>query len=68
MIKELTNWKKENEDKMYDSDKISEIYQKAIIKLMSISFSQDASLSRIKNNLFHYLKTDLKSLIEYEFE
>jgi hypothetical protein len=68
MIKELTKWKKENENKFNDSDKIADLYQKAIIKLMSISFSQDANMSRIRNNLFHYLKTDLKMQIDYEFE
>jgi hypothetical protein len=68
MIKELTKWKQENQHKFDSSDKIAELYQKAIIKLMSISFSQDANMSRIKNNLFHYLKTDLKTQIEYEFE
>jgi hypothetical protein len=68
MIKELTKWKQANQHKFDDSDKIAELFQKAIIKLMNISFTQDANLSRIKNNLFHYLKTDLKTQIDYEFE
>jgi hypothetical protein len=68
MIKELTKWKLENQYKFDDNDKISELFNKAVIKLMNISFTQDASLSRIKNNLFNYLKTDLKPMIEYDFE
>ena len=68
MIKELTKWKQNNEHKFDSSDKISELYQKAIIKLMSISFTQDATLSRIKTNLYQYLKSDLKPQIDYEFE
>ena len=68
MIKELTKWKQENDNKFNESDKIADLYQKAIIKLMSISFSQDGNMTRIKNNLFHYLKTDLKMQIDYEFE
>lgn len=68
MIQELTNWKKENQTKFDNSDTLCEQYQKAIIKLMNISYSQDANFSRIKNNLFHYLKTDLKTQIDYEFE
>jgi hypothetical protein len=68
MIKALTQWKAENSDKFDNSDKISVIYQKAIIKLMNISFCQDANLSRIKHNLYYYLKTDLKSEnAEFEF-
>jgi hypothetical protein len=67
MIKALTEWKAENSDKFDNSDKISVIYQKAIIKLMSISFCQDASLSRIKHNLYYYLKNDLKEESNLEF-
>ena len=68
MIKELTKWKTENQNKFDDNDKISELFNKAIIKLMNISFTQDATLSRIKNGLYNYLKTDLKTMIDYEFE
>jgi hypothetical protein len=68
MIKALTQWKTENSDKFDNSDKISVIYQKAIIKLMTISFCQDASLSRIKHNLYYYLKTDLKNVVDADFE
>jgi hypothetical protein len=68
MIKELAKWKTDNQSKFYDNDKISEVFNKAVIKLMNISFTQDATLSRIKNNLYNYLKTDLKTMIEYDFE
>ena len=67
-LEELTSWKKANQDKIDDSDKISENFNKAIIKLMSMSFTQDPTMGRMKNGLYNYLKTDLKSLIEYEFE
>lgn len=67
-LEELTSWKKENQDKIDDSDKVSESFNKAIIKLMNISFTQDATMSRMKNGLYNYLKMDLKSLIEYDFE
>ena len=68
MIKELAKWKAENQSKFDDNDKISELFNKAVIKLMNISFTQDATLSRIKNGLYNYLKTDLKTMIDYEFE
>lgn len=67
-LEELTIWKKENQDKMDDSDKLSESFNKAIIKLMNISFTQDATMSRIKSGLYNYLKVDLKAFIEYDFE
>ena len=68
MIRVLTKWKSDNQLKIEDNDKISELFNKAVIKLMNMSFHQDASLSRIRNNLYNYLKTDLKTTIDYEFE
>ena len=68
MIKELAKWKTENQSKFDDNDKISELFNKAVIKLMNMSFTQDATLSRIRNGLYNYLKTDLKTMIEYDFE
>lgn len=68
LIKELTKWKLDNKHKFDENDKISILFNKAVIKLMNISFSQDNNLSRIKNNLYNYLKTDLKSVVEFDFE
>ena len=68
IIKELTKWKGDNQHKFDDNNKISILFNKAIIKLMNISFSQDNNLSRIKNGLYKYLKTDLKSVVEFDFE
>jgi hypothetical protein len=68
MIRELTKWKADNQHKFDDNDKISILFNKAVIKLMNISFTQDNNLSRIKNSLYNYLKTDLKSVVEFDFE
>jgi hypothetical protein len=68
MIKELMKWKSNNQSKFDDNSVISQIFNKAVIKLMNMSFTQDATLSRIKNTLYNYLKTDLKNMIEYDFE
>jgi hypothetical protein len=63
LIGELSEWRKENQKLFYDNDRVSDQFNKAVIKLMSISFAQDASMSRVKNGLFHYLKTDLDCLV-----
>lgn len=68
MIKELTKWKLDNQYKFDDNTKMSDSFNKAVIKLMNLTFTQDTNLSRIKNGLYNYLKTDLKSMIEYDFE
>jgi len=68
MINEISIWKTANQIKFNDNGKIAELFNKAIIKLMSISFSQDGSSSRIKNSLYNYLKSDLKLYMDFEFE
>ena len=63
MIGELSEWRKENRQLFTENDRIADQFNKAVIKLMNIGFTQDANMSRIKNSLFHYLKVDLDSLV-----
>ena len=63
LIGELSEWRKSNQKLFYDNDRVADQFNKAVIKLMNISFGQDANMSRIKNGLFHYLKTDLDCLV-----
>lgn len=67
MTRELSKWKTENQCNFNDNDKLSDTFNKAVIKLMNLSFTQDVSMSRIRNSLYTYLKTDLKTFIECEF-
>jgi hypothetical protein len=67
MIKQVTKWKAENQHHFDENDKIAILFNKALIKLMNISFSQDNNFSKIKNGLYNYLKIDLKT-IEFDFE
>jgi len=69
LIGELTNWKLANKAQIDINDKLSDQFNKAVIKLMSVNFTtQDVGASRLRNGLYSFLKTDLKNLIEYEFE
>lgn len=68
MISQVTKWKTQNESNFDNNDKITIVFNKAVIKLMNISFTHDATLSRIKNGLYNYLKKDLNTMIDYEFE
>lgn len=63
LIGELSDWRKENQKLFYDNDRIADQFNKAVIKLMNITFVQDANMSRIKTGLFHYLKEDLDNLV-----
>jgi hypothetical protein len=63
LIGELSEWRKSNHKLFYDNDKIADQFNKAVIKLMNITFTQDANMSKIKNTLYHYLRTDLDCLV-----
>jgi hypothetical protein len=69
LMSELSKWKLDNKDKMETDDKLAEQFNKALIKLLNITIvAHDVNVSRIRNNLYSHLKTDIKNLIEYEFE
>ena len=62
LLNELTEWKKKNQKLFNDNTKISDQFNKAVIKLMSVGssgFAQDINISRIRNTLYNYLKVDL---------
>lgn len=69
ILSELSKWKLSNKEKIEEDDKTSEQFNKALIKLMNISIvAHDVNVGRIRNNLYSYLKMDLKNLIEYDFQ
>jgi hypothetical protein len=57
---------KTNEIKMDDSFAIK--FNKTSVKIMSIEFKQESILSRITSQMYSKMKTDMKALIEYDFE
>jgi uncharacterized protein YcgL (UPF0745 family) len=63
------DWKKSkiNENNNID-DNFATLCDKTLIKLMNIDFKQDAIFNKIKSQMYNKLKTDMKMLIEYEFE
>jgi hypothetical protein len=63
LLYELTAWKKANQNLFNDNSKISDQFNKAVIKLMSVGFTQDANISRIKTTLYNCLKVDLNYAI-----
>lgn len=67
-LEELTSWRKKNQEKIDESDKVAEQFNKAVLKLMNMSFTQDTTLSRMRNGFYNYLKSDLKCFLEYDFE
>ena len=66
--KSLLEWKKKNNDKIRADDSLAMLYDKTVYKLMSIEFKQESTLSKVKSMIYNKIKTDMKSLIEFEFE
>ena len=64
----LTDWQKKNADKIEKSDKLGIQYNKALIKLMDISFTQEATLTKIKTILAGVVGYEVKQVVEYEIE
>jgi hypothetical protein len=64
IIKYLTNWK--NSENF--SDTMEDMYNKAIVKIMSISLNNEHVVGKIKNIIYEYIKKEIKPVVEYEFE
>ena len=67
-LKALSLWHQEHLQEIKNNDSMSILYNKLIIKIMNISLTQDGNYNKIHANLYNYIKIDLKSLIEYDFE
>lgn len=68
MSKKLFEWKKIRGQQIRENDKLSEICDKATIKIMSVEFKQEATLGKFKQMIYSRMKTDMKALIEFDFE
>ena len=62
------NGEKKNAEKIHNNDNLSTSCDNAVLQIMSIEFKQDSTLSKMKTIMYNRMKTDMKALIEYEFE
>jgi hypothetical protein len=68
LLRVFLDWKKENSLQVNNNEKLSILCDKTSLKMMSVDFRQESILSKIKNNIYSRMKTDMKELVEYEFE
>jgi len=66
--KAMLDWKKKHRDEINASDAFATRYDKAVLRLMSVEFRADGQTNKAKNAIYARLKTDAKTVIEYEFE
>ena len=68
LAKCFNEWKKKQLDEINGNDRFAIICDKTLVKLMSVDFKQEATLGKIRSSMYSRMKTDMKALIEYEFE
>ena len=61
-------YKRLNADKLRNDERFSILCDKITIKIMNIDFRQESILGKVKTNMYSKMKTDMKGLVEYEFE
>ena len=68
ILSQLCEWYNKNKTEILKGEKLSDIYDKTLHKLMSVDFETSPTLvSKIRTHLYNLVKTDLKS-VEYNFE
>ena len=68
IIKCFYDWKKTKINEIKIDDNFATRCNKSSVKLMSIEFKQESILNKIISQMYSKMKTDMKALIEYEFE
>jgi len=64
----LYEWKQTHKEELGTNDKLSELYNRTLIKIMTPEFKQERYYTKAKTLLYNKIKKDIKFLIEYEFE
>jgi hypothetical protein len=68
IAKVFYEWKQKNKESLSSNDTIEILCDKATVKLMGQEFKQESILSKVRSLMYSKMKTDMKALIEYEFE
>jgi len=66
--KAFYEWKKTKANEIRQNDCFSITCDKTMVKLMSVEFKNENTLSRIKSIMYSIIKKDMKALVEYDFE
>ena len=68
IAKGFYDWRNNPDNKNKTDDKFRAMCDKTLLKLMNVEFTNDNTLSKTKSAMYSRMKTDMKTLIEYEFE
>jgi uncharacterized protein YeeX (DUF496 family) len=68
VFKAFYDWKNINKNEITRDERLSNLCDKTFVKLMSVEFKQENIYAKARNAIYSRMKTDMKELIEYEFE
>ena len=68
ILKAFCEFKQERIHEIRASDNYSIKCDKTMIKIMSVEFNQETILSKVRSMMFANMKTDMKAVVEFEFE
>jgi len=68
LLRVYAEYKKQNADRINDDENFSILCDKTSLKMMNVDFRQESILGKIRSNMYGRMKTDMKALVEYEFE
>ena len=66
--KAFHEWKKQRAIRIRDDESFAILCDKTLIKIMGNEFKQDSTFGKMRAVMYNKMKTDMKAMIEYEFE
>ena len=63
IVKDLIEWKNKRGISVDECEKTSQIYNNALMKLMTVDFKQETVIGKIRTNLYSNFKVDIRSII-----
>ena len=64
----FSEYKRLHSDRLRNDESFSVLCDKTSVKMMNIDFRQETVLGKIRSIMYSKMKTDMKALVEYEFE
>ena len=66
--KAFCDWKKQRDTRIRDEESFAILCDKTLIKIMGNEFKQDSTFGKMRASMYNKMKTDMKAMVEYEFE
>jgi hypothetical protein len=68
IFKAFCDWKQTKKDEIRTNDAFSIMCDKTSIKVLNVEFKQEPCLAKARSTMYTRMKTDMKALVEYDFE